>query len=64
VELPEGWSEPGRAGWYAGHLGPGQAVAYTDLDAGPVVLDDAVRPGFGPEPTTVPKPSAPVFARL
>jgi outer membrane protein assembly factor BamB len=64
VVLPEGWSEPGRAGWYAGHLGPGHAVAYTGLDSGPVLLDGTARPGFGPEPTTAPKLPARVVARL
>jgi hypothetical protein len=64
VRLPAGWSEPGRAGWYAGHLGPGHAVGLSGLDAGPVEPDGHARPGFGPEPTTEPKLPAPVLARL
>lgn len=28
--LPPGWDEPGAAGWYAGHVGPGQALELTD----------------------------------
>jgi hypothetical protein len=31
VRLPAGWSYPGRAGWYIGHLGSGNVDTFTDL---------------------------------
>ncbi len=40
VVLPEGWSAPGVAGWYIGHLRPGDSAALTNLAAGPVAPDE------------------------
>jgi hypothetical protein len=34
TRLPPGWTYPGKAGWYIGHVPPGGAAAYTDLDTG------------------------------
>ena len=31
LTLPDGWVYPGEAGWYIGHLHPGDDVTYTDL---------------------------------
>ena len=31
LTLPHGWAYPGQAGWYIGHLHPGDHVSYTDL---------------------------------
>lgn len=31
VQLPAGWSAPGRAGWYIGHIQPGNTAVFTDL---------------------------------
>jgi hypothetical protein len=33
VVLPEGWEEPGRAGWYVGHLEPGATARFTLLES-------------------------------
>ena len=30
------WANPGKAGWYAGHLAPGDSVRYENLTAGPL----------------------------
>jgi hypothetical protein len=64
VTLPPGWGEPGRAGWYVGHLRPGEWVGLTDLRSGPIAVDERAVPGFGPEPTTAPKPPVWVPSRL
>jgi hypothetical protein len=37
--VPAGWSAPGQAGWYVGHLGPGDRARFDDLRIG-----DAERP--------------------
>ena len=47
IALPPGWGAPGVAGWYAGHLGPGQALDLLDprivpLSAGPAAPGDLV----------------------
>jgi hypothetical protein len=34
VTLPDGWNYPGDAGWYIGHLQPGDSATYTNLSAG------------------------------
>lgn len=31
VQLPPGWGEAGRPGWYVGHLEPGDSVGFSDL---------------------------------
>jgi hypothetical protein len=31
VRLPAGWEAPGQAGWYIGHLEPGQSMRFRDL---------------------------------
>jgi hypothetical protein len=31
VALPAGWDEPGRPGWYAGHLHPGEHMGFADV---------------------------------
>ncbi len=31
VRLPAEWVYPGKAGWYVGHLAPGQSTSYADL---------------------------------
>ena len=36
AELPPGWSSPGKAGWYVGHVPPGQSVTYADMRSGRV----------------------------
>lgn len=33
VDLPLGWANPGRPGWYAGHLEPGDFLAYGSIRA-------------------------------
>jgi hypothetical protein len=35
VEVPEEWVYAGQAGWYAGHLAPGEETRYRDLHTGP-----------------------------
>jgi outer membrane protein assembly factor BamB len=35
VTLPEGYAEAGSAGWYVGHLAPGDATTFADLTANP-----------------------------
>lgn len=32
VRVPAEWVYPGKAGWYVGHLGPGQRTTMTDLE--------------------------------
>lgn len=34
--LPRGWVYPGYAGWYVGHLRPGDAAGYRSLRSGPL----------------------------
>jgi hypothetical protein len=31
VTLPEGWGDPGKPGWYVGHLSPGEVAGFGDL---------------------------------
>jgi len=31
VHLPEGWTYPGKGGWYVGHIPPGHRTTFTDL---------------------------------
>jgi hypothetical protein len=31
VNLPAGWSAPGKAGWYVGHIQPGNTAVFTNL---------------------------------
>lgn len=33
VQLPSGWSDPGEAGWYAGHLGQDEGINYANAAA-------------------------------
>ena len=35
VNLPSGWQASGQAGWYVGHLGPGDSATFTNLTTGP-----------------------------
>lgn len=44
VVVPEEWVYAGQAGWYAGHLAPGEVTRYRDLHTGPHTgLPDEVR---------------------
>lgn len=39
LQLPPDWVHPGTAGWYVGHLRPGERMGYEDLVARPVTLE-------------------------
>ncbi len=62
VTLPDGWDSVGAAGWYIGHLQPGDTTAFTALTSG--AIPDAPPPGSasvatgtsrGPSATTPPR---------
>lgn len=56
VVLPEGWSAPGFAGWYIGHLRPGDSAALTNLASGSFAPDENASRSSGP---ATPPPRAP-----
>lgn len=63
VTVPSGWVYPGRAGWYIGHLEPGDAVRFSDLAAyryGPEsTADEPAGDGSGATPqASAAKPDA------
>ena len=31
VQLPAGWSAPGKAGWFIGHIQPNNTAVFTNL---------------------------------
>ena len=62
VRLPPGWSAPGLAGWYIGHLRPGDSATLTNVAAGPVAPDENMSSySFAPAPTR--PPVAPAITR-
>jgi len=61
VNLPAGWVYPGTAGFYTGHLQPGDRAVFSHLTAGPV--DDTPMPAGAAHTETVsPAPAPPRFA--
>lgn len=54
VTVPPGWTYPGTAGWYVGHVPPGGGARYTDLQAWKYVVPETLAPEDPPpagEPT-------------
>lgn len=68
--VPAGWSDPGRAGWYIGHLEPGGSASFAELgawaynwnppDPAPSAkgADTAAGTTTAPSPTTTATPGA------
>lgn len=57
VTLPAGFSDPGAAGWYIGHLEAGNRADFSGLSAGPILTGSGARsaPTITPrEPTAIP----------
>jgi outer membrane protein assembly factor BamB len=54
VTLPSGYSDPGAACWYIGHLNPGDSAVFTSLSSGPVTSSTANPTTSGPSRTLAP----------
>lgn len=50
VSLPAGWDYRGNAGWYIGHLQPGDTATFTHLMAGAPTPSNAETSGGAPHP--------------
>lgn len=57
VTVPPGWTYPGAAGWYVGHVPPGGAAVFADLQAWKYVAGPAAQP-WEPEQPGMPKQAA------
>jgi outer membrane protein assembly factor BamB len=64
VVLPEGWSAPGYAGWYIGHLRLGDTATLTNLASGPVAPDENASRGSVRAPTSPPLAPAVTHGKL